>query len=359
MNNEFDEIEQLYEKFNYPSEKKLYILIKKLFPHITKAHIKLFYETQAHEETQKAFKKPSKKSMGKIIALYPGDRAQMDIFDLVRFEKSNYKYKYILCVVDIFTRKAYLIPMINKNLDDTHRAFKKLLKIYHPHDITTDNDSVFLSHDFQELLTSNNIFHDVNIINDHKALSIIDRFKQNLNIIIGKLFMKIKKNNWFDSLTKIETNYNNTPHSGLKGITPNQAETPEFEDFVYSLNKDKIVINEEIIKKNLKKKNVLNIGDKVRIRIDKLFNKSFDSRYSDKTYLVIRVNQNNITLDNNKTYKLENLLKVSQNSPDIEYNPITVAATERRINRRLKQDNINQQNLLNVPRIRNPVVRYA
>ena len=47
-----------------------------------------------------------------------------------KYAKHNHNYKYILACVDIFTRKAYAIPMKLKDDNNVYNALKLLLK-YH------------------------------------------------------------------------------------------------------------------------------------------------------------------------------------------------------------------------------------
>ena len=53
----------------------------------------------------------------------------MDIFSLFNFVDSSKKseYKYAFCCIDIFTRKAYAIPMKDKTTDSIIETFETIL----------------------------------------------------------------------------------------------------------------------------------------------------------------------------------------------------------------------------------------
>ena len=53
----------------------------------------------------------------------------MDIFSLFNFVDSFRKseYKYALCCIDVFTRKAYVIPMKDKSTEAVVEAFESIL----------------------------------------------------------------------------------------------------------------------------------------------------------------------------------------------------------------------------------------
>jgi hypothetical protein len=69
--------------------------------------------------------KPKKKREGHIIAITYEDNAQMDTFDLSKYKNYNKGFKYILTVIDVFTRKAFIEPMKNKNSIDVITALNK------------------------------------------------------------------------------------------------------------------------------------------------------------------------------------------------------------------------------------------
>jgi hypothetical protein len=50
---------------------------------------------------------------------------QLDILVLKKYETSNNGYGYILCIMDVFSRKAWYYPMKTKGLSDTTSAIKK------------------------------------------------------------------------------------------------------------------------------------------------------------------------------------------------------------------------------------------
>ncbi len=39
----------------------------------------------------------------------------MDIFDLAKYYKENQGYKYILCIIDVYSRKVWAYKMKNKD----------------------------------------------------------------------------------------------------------------------------------------------------------------------------------------------------------------------------------------------------
>ena len=76
---------------------------------------------------------------------------------------------------------------------------------------------------FQKVLSNNNAVLEPVTLNDHHALGVIDVFAKNLKRILSKEFLDNKSTKWVNLLPGIIEQYNNTPHSSLDNISPNQA----------------------------------------------------------------------------------------------------------------------------------------
>ena len=164
---------------------------------------------------------------------------------------------------------------------------------------------------------------NTNIINDHHTLGIIDNFAKRIKTTISKIFLKTKTTIWINSLESIITLYNNTEHSSINGLTPNEVK-----------NNQNDILDINIIK-NQKNKVIsdLEINDKVRIRLSSDFKKGTEPRWSDAIYNVIKVNGATIKLDNDIRYKRNDLLQVPKNSVSSEVNVII----KRNINNKIKK----------------------
>lgn len=210
MNN--DLINDYYKNFNFPASAKLYKLLKDDGHDIRLKEVKDFLANQKEYEQLK-IKQVRKKQAGHITAFTYKQNAQMDIFDISKYSKSNKNYKYLLVLIDVFTRKVFARPLKTKNTNDVINELLYIFKSYIPSVITSDSDSAFMSLEMQNFLEKNNIFHDVVIArNDHKALGIIDRFALNIKTTLSKLFLRNDNIKWLDFIDDIIDNYNNTPH---------------------------------------------------------------------------------------------------------------------------------------------------
>jgi hypothetical protein len=178
----------------------------------------------------------------------------MDIFDLSKYSTYNKNFKYILAVVDVFSRK-----MKTKSTNDCYKAFHLILEQAPriPDTITSDSDSAFDAGKFQELLNERNIFYMPVTLTDHHALGIIHRFARTLKTVITKIMLKTNTKIWIDHLSDIISRYNNTPHSSLGNIKPNDATNIENKTRITDLNLWKMTKNSTV--------SDLKDGDKLRL----------------------------------------------------------------------------------------------
>ena len=199
---------------NFPSEDKLYTLLKKDNYKITHKMIQEFLNDQLEYQLLKT-KLRQKKKEGYHVAFAPMESVQMDIYDMRKYSTYNRKYTYIFAMIDVFTRKTFCVPMKSKETSEVLEAFKSIIdKNLKPKNITSDSDKAFVSKEFRKLLDSHDIIlNNVIASNDHLALSLIDRFALTLKTILSKLFIRNKSANWITHLERIIAVYNDTPHS--------------------------------------------------------------------------------------------------------------------------------------------------
>jgi hypothetical protein len=297
-----EKIKEIYVNNNFPSLQKLYLLVKKLDNTINKNEVKEFLDKQYNYQVLKQQNKT--KQSGHIIAFRPNELWQMDIFDLKKYAPYNKNYGYLFVIVDVFTRKAGLMPMKQKSASSCSVSLQEIInKMGPPIIIMSDNDKAFLSKEFEQVLkTNDSIILDTNVKDDHKALGIIDRFARTLKTIISNYFLYNNTKVWINDINKIIDVYNNTPHRGIEYLTPNEASQDKYHEQILSLN---LLKN----KKNGSASDLL-INDKVRIRIGNIFKKGTEPSFSDEIYDVINTDNNKILLSNGKKYKRSSLLKI-------------------------------------------------
>ena len=343
------DLEKYYKQFNFPASSTFVKQLKNEGIKITKKEIDDFLAKRV-EQQQTTIQPNRKKLLGKIVAYRPLSLIQMDIFDMRKFTRSNRGYKYILCIIDVFTRKVWTYAMKKKDNDNVQESFKKFLQqsgIQNntPTILMSDNDSTFINKSFQEILEKNKIIHQPNIIDDHHALGLIDRFARTIKTIFTRLFVQTKSDNWIDHIDEIVANYNNNGHTAIDNIKPNDAFLKKNLKKIYNINYEKSLFNISV--------SDIDVNDKVRIKLKGKFRKGTDARYTDEVYTVTKVRGNSITLDDDKVYKRSSLLIVPPTTVSNEKNVIVRVQRQNKIERNIQQEGLDLSNIVSNKRRRN------
>ena len=249
-------IELLQRLNNYPGLEKLVKLAKQKHPEISRREIKTYLDQDTSRQLTKVqHQKPAPEH---VVAMVPIELWQMDIFDLSKYMKQNKDYRYLLCCIDVFTRKAYAEPMLFKDSPAATKAFARITAFSHvqPRSIICDNDAAFQQLIFQKLLEKKNIAINYNALHDHHVLGIIDNFAKRLKTILTTTFLKEGNTKWLERLQPILDIYNKSEQSGINDIAPNDAAKPDNKEQILKLNVEKQLHNKTV--------SDLDIGDKVK-----------------------------------------------------------------------------------------------
>lgn len=181
----------------------------------------------------------------------------------------NDGYKYILVIIDTFTRYLWTFPLKTLKCAEVLKAFKLFFKNnanIQIENIQVDKGSEFKCNEFKNFLLDKN----VNIYSTHtdRKAAIAERVNLSLQQLIYKKLTSQISFRWIDYLNQAVNIYNNRKHKFLK-ITPKEAENKENFNFVLQKHIDYYGKNLSKIKK-IKKIN-LKINDFVRL--NKLQNK--------------------------------------------------------------------------------------
>ena len=360
------DLEKYYKKYNFPASSTFIKQLKNEGIKTTKQEIDKFIGNRV-EQQKTIIKNERKKTLGKIVAYRPLSLIQMDIYVMAKYVKDNKGYKYILCMIDVFSRKVWSNKMKKKDNKNVQDSFKKFIsdsniKEYTPTILMSDNDSTFINKSFHEILEKNQIIHQPNILDDHHALGLIDRFARTLKMILTRLFLQTKSTNWINYLDEIIKNYNNNGHSAIDYIAPNEVffepygsislKSPStlkknFET-IYNINYEKSLFNISI--------SDIDVNDKVRIKIKGQFRKGTEARYTDEVYTVKKVKGNAVTLDNDEVYKRSSLLIVPKTTVSDEQNVIVKVNKQNKINRNIDKEGLDVANIVLDKRKRNKLL---
>ena len=161
--------------------------------------------------------------------------------------KYNKGIRFLLCVIDIFSKYAWVVPLKNKK--GIVKAFQSILKQLNrkPNKIWVGKVSEFYNAYFKKWLRDNDLVM-YSTHNEGKSV-VSERFIRTLKCKIYKYMTSISKNGYIGKLDDIVDEYNNTYHTTMK------MKPADVKDNTY-INADKEINNKD---------SKFKVGDRVRI----------------------------------------------------------------------------------------------
>jgi len=202
---------------------------------------------------------------------------QMDLIDY-RTSPSE-RYRNILVLVQVFTRRVFLKQITNKKPATVERALKELLDRAGPVKvISSDQGGEFLNGNVSRLLERRGIAHRLKNPEQKDALSVLDRTVQNIKLRLNKVLTARNKSRWDQEIKAVQDSYNTNDHSHLMGEEPNSI--PSVVKFkLFQESAQAIAENHE---RNKKQTEALESTQKFRAPLkQKDFSRGFKPRFSE------------------------------------------------------------------------------
>ena len=188
--------------------------------------------------------------------------------------KFNEGIKYLLCVIDLLSKYAFVVPLKDKKGISIVNAFQSVLNKSKrkPNNIWVDKGSEFYNASFKKWLQDNDIvMYSTN--NEGKSV-VAERFIRTLKSKIYKYITSISKNVYIDKLNAIVNKCNNTYHTTIK------MKPIDVKDNTY------INTNKESNYKDPKFK----VGDYVRIlKYKNIFAKGYMPNWREEVFVVDKI----------------------------------------------------------------------
>ena len=260
----------------------------------------------------------------RVLARFPFELFMADLIDYKKYMYSNNHYRYILLLIDCFTRVIYAAPLKRKDQTSTAEALESIFRNFDkfPINFVTDDGKEFFNQKVQLVFRTYGINHYSTPTKTKMKASLAERAIRTIKSRLQKVFTLKKRSRWIDLLDKIVENYNKTPHRSI-GMAPSD---------VNDHNRDK-VYKRLYPKESLTVVCKLKVGDKVRKIIEKeTFEKGYTENWSSQVYLIDSVRQSNTvcyyklkTLSNKELpgiyyYYQLNLVSRNDNQPQGESN---------------------------------------
>ena len=196
-----------------------------------------------------------------------------DLVDMQAFTKFNRGVKYLLAVIDVFSKYRWLIPLKDKTGKSVASALKTIFEERKPEKMWVDKGKEFYNKDVQDLI-------ELYSTQNEEKSSIVERCIRTMKEKMYKYFTANSTNVYIDVLPDLVKEYNNTRHSSIK-MTSVKASKKENELMVWrNLYPDRLEIRDINPK--------FSVGDKVRIsKKKKTFEKGYTTRWTEEIFTML------------------------------------------------------------------------
>ena len=202
-----------------------------------------------------------------------------------KFSKWNKGIRYLLTVIDVFSKYGWIITLKDKKGETVTNAFNTIFKEGRvPKYLWTDKGREFYNQHLKALLDN----HDIQLYsteNEEKS-SVVERWNRTMKNKMWKEFSIRNSTQYVHILSGLVSEYNNTKHSSIK-MTPIEASKKKNEGSVYFNLYGDI--------QSTKSKAKFKIGDNVRISKykRKVFDKGYTPNFTEEIFEVYEVKNTN------------------------------------------------------------------
>ena len=217
-----------------------------------------------------------------------------DLVDMQKLSKWNKGYKYLLMVLDLFSKYGWIVPLKTKTGLEVSKAFESIFKKGKPKKLWVDKGKEYYNKNMLDLLAKNNI--EIYSTENEEKSSVCERWNRTIKEKMYKRFTMQNNTVYIEILPKILASYNNSKNRSI-GMTPNEARKRENYGKVYfNLYGD--------LAESQNGKPAFKIGDTVRISKykRKTFDKGYTPNWTEEVFLISEIQPTNPI-----TYKIKDL----------------------------------------------------
>ena len=219
------------------------------------------------------------------------EQVQADLIDVSKIAETNDGYRFLLVLIDIFTKKLWVYPLKRKSGAEMLTAMRHWIRRLRvlPEKLVTDRGLEFTNRGLQDLLRSHGI--EWYAAGGTMKASIAERVNKTLQVIIYKYLTAKETTRYIDKLQGFVASYNKRPHRTLKGLSPKLADLPRNEGLVQSIHH----MRYEKIARKRKKTLPFRVGDLVRVKTEakkvSSSNRAYAEQFHGEYFRIVRINR--------------------------------------------------------------------
>ena len=229
-----------------------------------------------------------RKIFGRTLAYHRYDKYQADLIDTSRLADYNLGYKYVLVVIDCFSRYLWCELLKTKTCGEMVVALEKVfLRGASPNILSTDEGSEFKCKKVGALLKQYKV-KQYFAESDFKA-AVCERVNLSIQKHLYRAMLGKETYKYYDILQSIVRSYNERYHSSVR-MSPASAHLPQNSGRVAKIRAERVANGR--VKKIAAK---FHENDRVRVSFKKNpFSRGYGQSWTDRIFIVDKVNTDNI-----------------------------------------------------------------
>lgn len=209
---------------------------------------------------------------------------EVDLMDVKSIKSYNNDFTYLLTVIDVISKYAWVEPLKNKSAKCIVSGFEKIFaksKNRYPVCIQSDKGREFVNRELDIFLKNKNILYRVVRSPDVKG-AIVERLIRTIKERIYRYFTHNNTRRYLDVLPNIVEAYNQTKHSATK-MTPASV---TLYNAAQARKNIQLRYEQSSVRKTVKYK----VGDLVRVsRARNVFEKAYESGWTLELFKIARI----------------------------------------------------------------------
>ena len=194
--------------------KQFYRIVISKYLNITRKETEGFLENQIPYQLTRKYikaKNPTKKFTKENIAW------SIDLIDMSQYSNRNKNFRYIMSVIDLYSKKGYLQALKRKTPEEILNHFKKIVTPENKSKILFSDNGLEFKSAFADYLKS----QDIKVITtkSYSPQPDIENFNGQVRKMLSELFVRNKDLVWINDLKKIQDNlnkFNDLPFNQIK-----------------------------------------------------------------------------------------------------------------------------------------------
>lgn len=271
-------IDKTYKHSYFGPDKINHILKSKGTAHISKSKVQKYLNSQDSYTLRKELRRSFKRA--RVIVSDIDVEWDMDLMDISNLSNDNDGIKYLLVVIDIFSKYLWVQPLKSKTAKEVLDALKQIFNGgRHGSKIRSDKGKEFNNNLMKSYLKSHKIYYFTTQNSETKA-NYAERVIKTLRQQIYRYLTDHRTYRYINKLQNLVSSYNATPHRSINNIAPKDVNENNSADiFAYVYLKPKPI-------KSIRKFH-FKVGDFVRLsHLNMIFERSYDEHFTREIFKI-------------------------------------------------------------------------